>query len=269
MTSVVDICNMSLGLIGARSSISSINPSDGSNEANYCALYYPNVMRMLLRSAHWARARKQVSATLYKQRFINGQLSTNPPPQPWCYEYLYPADCLKERFILKICPEQINTPNPPLTTGQGQFPAAQQFAGFAKFTPALDTDAQGNPITVFLTDQGQAQLVYTADISQNPDLWDSQLVMAATHSLAAYLVNPLARNKDLFNDMVAGAKVAIDSARATDGNEALPNTDNIPDWVRTRFVSGYGWGSWGGAANGTGGFIMGWDSMAFPGGLTY
>jgi len=264
VTIPVDICNMSLGMIGARATISSINPSDGSNEANVCATYYTPVLRMLLRSAHWSCARKQIIATQLKARFINGQLSTNPPPQPWNFEYAYPSDCLKERFILKICPQ--NTPSTPLTSGTGQYPVAEQVAGFARFTPALDTDSNGNPIKVFLTDQGQAQLVYTADISQSPDLWDAQFLMGASHALASYLVNPLARNKDLLADMVGGAKSAIDSARATDGNEALPSTDNIPDWIRIRSIGGFGFN----AANGGNQLGMcGWDSMSFPGGLTY
>ena len=252
-------------MIGARATVTSINPSDGSPAANACATFYTPVTQMLLRAAHWNTARKQVFLTLLKQLYLStGQLSTNPPPQPCWYEYAVPADSLKARFILRSCPP--NAVSPPLTTGGTPYPVPPLLAGFARFTPALDTDANGNPIKVILTNQNQAQLVYTADISQVPDLWDSQFHIAASASLAAYLVNPLARNAELAKEMVAIAQSSIAAARATDGNESLPTQDHLPDWISIRMtgagVSPAGWG-------GPGMDCAGWDSMSFPGGLWF
>lgn len=265
MTVPTDICNMSLSMIGAQASVQSINPSDGSAQANACATFYTPVTQMLLRAAHWNCARKQISLTQLKSIYVNGQLSPNPPPTPWYYEYAVPPDSLKMRFLLNLTPQ--SSIDPPLTTGGAQFPVPQALTGFSRFTPAVDLDPTGNPVKVILTNQCQAQGVYTADISQTPDLWDSQFLMAAATSLASYLVNTLARNTELMHDMVGAAKGAIDAARATDGNEALPTQDNIPDWIKTRMVGGGLFGGGWGAAAGVG--CAGWDSMVFPGGMSW
>ena len=250
-------------MIGARTAITNINPPDGSAEAAACATFYTPVIQSLLRAAHWNCARKQVAASQLKTLFVNGVLQTGTaaPPTPWWYEYAVPSDCLKVRFILNLTPQsQIS---PPLTSGSGQYPVPQTLAGFSRFTPALDTDANNNPVKVILTNQNQAQLVYTADISQVPDLWDSQLHIAASSSLASYLVNPLARNAALLRDLVTSASGAIAAARATDGNESLPSQDNFPDWVRIRMSGGSG------GLGAPTSFCANWDVMSFPGGLSY
>lgn len=258
------VCQQSLLLIGAKTSLSSIFPSDGSTGADACAILYTPVITNLLRAAHWGFARKQIAAAQLKALYVNGTLQTgnNAPPTPWWFEYAYPSDCLKARFILNTCP-QTNV-QPPLTTGSGQYQVPQTAVGFSRFTPALDTDSNNNPVKVILTNQPQAQLVYTADLSVLPDLWDSEFYMAATAALAAYLVNPLARNAALMKQMVDMATGSIAVARATDGNEGLPSQDNIPDFIRIRGAGGgYGF------AGGGGTLCAGWDNMVFPSGLTY
>jgi hypothetical protein len=216
---------------------------------------------MLLRAVNWNCARKQIALSQLKAVYTSpGVLSPNPPPTPWWFEYAEPTDCLKCRFVLRLTPQyQIS---PPLTSG-GMNVLPRHFTGFVPFIPALDTDSFGNPIKVILTNEPKAQLVYTADISQVPDLWDSQLQIAASSSLAAYLANTLARNTELMSQMVSSATATIAAARASDGNEGLPTQDHIPDWVQAR-SGGFGCGP-GGVGQNCGGF----DGMSFPGGLRY
>jgi hypothetical protein len=264
VASVVSICQEALGMIGARTSVSSVFPSDGSNEANYCATYYSPVIQSLLRSANWAIARKQVAATQLKALYVNGVLQPTAmqPPTPWWYEYAVPSDSLKERFILNICPQ--TSISPPLTSSAAQYQVPQNVTGFARFTPALGNDSAGNPIKVILTNQPQAQVVYTADISQKPDLWDAQFHLAASASLATYLINPLARNAELMTQMVQMASNIIGAARATDANESLPSTDHLPDFIAIRFTgAGYG------GARGNSVLSAPNDSMIFGNGLFF
>lgn len=262
--SPTSLCQQSLLMIGARTSITSVFPSDGSTEANTCNILYAPVITNLLRSAHWAFARKQIAATQLKALYVNGvlQTGTNAPPTPWFYEYAYPADCLKVRFIMNLTANTAVAP--PLTTGGGQFPVPRALAGFSRFTPAIDTDSHGVAQKVILTDQCQAQMVYTADLSSSPNLWDSQFYMAAAAALATYLVNPLARNAALMKEMIEMAVGTIQAARATDGNEALPTQDHIPDWIQIRGAGG-GWGV--GAGGGT--LCAGYDQMSFGNGFSY
>lgn len=259
----VEVVNIALGRIGARASVQSINPSDGSTEANIASGLYAPTIQMLLRSAHWNCARRQVFGTQLKSLYVNGSLSSNPPPQPFFYEYALPSDCLKVRFVPNVC-----VPNGALSTPLFSSPAIgavpQGWGGFVPFVVGLDTDAQGNLVKVILTNQPQAQFIYTADISQNPDLWDSQFLDGAIATLGAYLVNPLARNADLMREMVQMATSSISSARATDGNEALPSQDHLPDFIAIRFAGG-GWG----AGTAAGNNMSNWDECSFPGGLRF
>lgn len=263
MTSVVDVCNEALLSIGARATISSL--SDPSPAANACALVYTPKVQMILRAANWNCARRQSFLTELKSLYINGAISTNPPPQPFLFEYLYPSDCLKVRFVPQVLGNQLTGTAPPLTTGSGQYPVAPRFTRFVPFVIGIDTDAANNPLKVILTNQCKAQAIYTADISQVPDLWDSQFHAAAVATVASFLVNPLARNSALMSECVGAATSLLSAARATDGNEALPSQDRIPDWLRIRSSGGFG--------NGYGGLgvenCAGWDACTFGNGLSF
>ena len=194
-----------------------------------------------------------------KAVMVNGALSSNPPPTPFLYEYAYGTDNLKTRFIFSALPATVGTV--PLTTSPTLF-AVPTVGCPQPFTPALDVDASGNNIKVILCDVNQAEMVYTADISQQPDLWDIQLHAAIVSTLAAYLVNPLARNSELLKDQVTVASSAISAARATDGNEALISQDHVPDWISVRYRGGTSVGV-------TGNYFAPWDVAVFPGGMIF
>lgn len=172
------------------------------------------------------------------------------PPLPWLYEYAYPSDCIQVRFVPGLV--QPTTQTPPLTTAPNQnflpMPQSPQFA--VRFLVATDTNAlTKTPQTVILTNLPQAQLVYTAYID-NPDLWDSSFREAMMYSLSAKLINAIARNKALFDDMAAMAQNVVNQARVSDGNEGITNQDSIPDWIAVRGATaaigyaGYNWFGW-------------------------
>lgn len=264
MTTPTDVANEALLAIGARATISSF--SDPSPAAQACSIIYAPKIRMLLRAANWNCARRQVNGTLLKSLYINGVLSTNPPPQPFSYEYGYPSDCLKLRFVPYTWCQNTGT-SPPLTTGGGIYPVQHNFTRFVPFVVGLDADINNIQQRVVLTNQKNALLVYTADISNTPDLWDSQFQQAVVATLGSFLVNPLTRNAALMNEMSSAAGSLLAAARATDGNESLPSQDHSPDWLRIR-------SSGGGYGNGYGGGYgyencSGWESATFGNGVSF
>ena len=262
MTSPTDIANVALMEIGSQSTVSSINPSDGSTEGNACSILYTPKIQALHRAAHWNFARKQALLTQLKAAVINGVVSTDPPPIPWLYEYAYPVDCIKARFLMPLINTNSST-SPPLTTNQSAIPLWWNIPA-VPFVVGTDFDAEGNTIRVILTNAPQAILVYTADYSQFPDLWDPHFTNAASSYLGAWLVNALARNKDLWADQFRVVKDAVDGARVSDGNEGLTSVDNLPDWMRVRGVLGASFGEQFGAQ-----CYYGWDSVGFPSGFSY
>lgn len=250
MTAPVDIANLALLGIGAQAQVTSINPSDGSTEGDVCSTLYQSKMDSLSRAAHWNCLRKQVNLTQLKALIVNGVASTNPPPQPWAYEYAYPSDCLQVRYVCYI---------PTITTGLA-LPAGYCNAGQPQeFVTGVDVDANGNQIRVILTNTPQALCIYTARID-NPDIWDPHFVDAAVATLGAFLVNPLNRSASLLKSQFQIADSIVKQARISDGNEGFTSTSHEPDWVAAR-------GSRSAWPNAT--WYGGWQGMVFPGGFSF
>lgn len=261
MTSPVDICNIALQEIGARATVSQIDPSDGSNEGDICSIIYGPKIRALHRAAHWNFARKQAALTQLKAAVINGVVSTNPPPIPWLFEYAYPVDCIKARYIIPYSSSLDGQPSIPFTTGMTPFSLVQT-APLVPFIVGTDTDSGGNVVRVILSNFPVATLVYTADYSQLPDLWDPHFSSAADSYLGAWLVNALARNRELWRDQLSLVKEIVGEARVSDGNEGPKTIDHLPDWMSVR-----------GAQGGSGFFdnqsYYGWDAIGFPSGESF
>src|ERR1700719_4577737 len=104
MVSAVDVANMALDNIGARYSITSLDPPQPAPNAVMVARHYQPKIDALHRAAHWNFTRKQAALSLL--RAANGT-PENPsgttlpiPPVPWQYEYAYPSDCLLARFLV-------------------------------------------------------------------------------------------------------------------------------------------------------------------------
>lgn len=276
MVSPVDICNLSLGQIGEQITIQSISPPKPATvAANTCAMLYQIKISSLMRAAPWNFTRATSPLTLLKSamNLTTGAPSTNPPPLPFLFEYLYPSNCLDARFIPRFCnyntTSTVSSSTPPLTTTpNATFWPVLVAQVPATFVVAMDTDSNGNQIKVILTDEPLAILVYTARID-DCNLWDPNFVDAAIHTLAAFLVNPLNRNAGLLKQNVDMAREIIANARVNDGNEGLNAQDNIPDWIQVRGTYG-GAGGYGLGPNGGGGWGgWTWTPMAFPGGLSY
>lgn len=264
MTAPVDVCNLGLAEIGNRIQIASFN--DGTAASKTAALFYTPKMQMLSRSANWDSFRAQIPLTLLKATVVNGQLSNYPPPQPWAYEYAWPSDCLKARFIQPT----LNAPgssNPPLTTAPNVYIPAPGAPTGIPFVVATDVDALNNPIKVILTNLPNAQLIYTRDLTQVPDLWDALFLAGATALLASYFISALARDKEQMAQQVQVCKSVIDQARAANGNEAISSVDHYPDWMMVRYQSAVSW-AWN--QQGPNGVVFtGWDQCAFPDGQSY
>lgn len=265
MTSEVDVCNMALDNIGARYSITSLTPPQPPPNAVLVARHYQPKIDALLRAAHWNFARKQAPLTLLKAaRGTPENLSgttLREPPTPWQYEYEYPSDCLLARFLIANPPNTAGSDQPVLGGGAYQTPLWPNMPGY-KFVVAVDEDADGNQIKVILTDLEFAQCIYTARI-KNPDLWDSQFLLAACATLGAWLVNPTSGDGTMLKGQIELASSIITQARVSDGNEGQTSIDYVPDWMAVRGVGGYS-----GTGDGFGGVCnYGWQALGFPGGV--
>lgn len=217
----VGICNLALGAVGARTTISSLTESSAA--ARQCALQYDAALEAVLSAAHWNFARKQTQLALLK----DGTLS--PPdnvPQPWLYEYAYPADCVQARYMVPMFNNL-----PASVPGAASMP--YYIGAPVRFIVSSDVDTQGNANKVFLTNQPNAVLVYTTRI-EDVTLFDGQFVLALANYLGARMAIPLSGDKKLMQMAYQLADATTKAARASNGNEGLTVDDHIPDWMRVR-----------------------------------
>lgn len=254
--SVVSLCNRALAQIGGKSQISTL--LEQSAQANACNLLFTPTFEQLARSAWWNCLQKQANLSLL---LAAANTPENPngtpplPPSPWIYQYALPDDCLKARAILPTFPAQ-SAGGPPLTTQSFAAPIQIRGMGQIPFKVAYATDKNKNPITIILTNQSQAQLLYTVD-QTSPVVWDAQFQAAFVAALAAFLVPALSLHLPLMQANVVLAERIIAEARASDGNEGTNSQDHTPDWMRARsggadgFYSGWNPG-------------CGWESMSWP-----
>lgn len=267
MTAPVDLCNMALGQIPARIQITGINPASPPNNiaASTASLYYQTQVDATFRSAHWNSARKQAALTLLAAAPgtpENPSGTTLPiPPIPWLYEYAYPSDCLKLRFIFPQ-PNSAAAGQVPLMTNLGTT-SFQPIQASLPFAIDIDTDQNGNQIKVILCNGCRAQGVYTARIA-NPDLWDQSLQSAVIGTLAAWFCMPVSGDEKKLERCVKIAAGLIAQARISDGNEGVTSMDHIPDWMEVR-----SYGSGAATIGSAPGYLVGWDTWAGPDGISY
>jgi hypothetical protein len=109
MTSVTDICNRALQVIGTRTTVTDAEiAAESSNEAKQFNLIYANYRDDLLRMAPWNCGMKTANL-VYISSVPGTPENTSPatalwtpgqPSPPWSYEYQYPVDCLRAQYII-------------------------------------------------------------------------------------------------------------------------------------------------------------------------
>lgn len=244
MTSAIDLCNRALDEIVADGTITDFD--EPSKEAQVCKRHYPAVRRSLLRAAPWGFARRQLTLTLL------GSLTEGTSVQPWAYKYLYPANCLKVRYLI---PTLQPASSDVVLTGDYFLNCATSYRG-SPFKVANELVSEHNSRKIVLSNLQEAVAVYVVD-EETVDLFDSEFQEALVAALAAAICLPISGNKELTQLKIAQAQSMIEQARASDANESMPTTDHVPDWIRARGDNGYGFGfnTW------FPGSYYGWDDM--------
>lgn len=271
--------------------------TEGSREAQVILRAYGQCLRQMLRGANWDFARK--TAPLMMLADATGQTPDvgRVVPSGYIYEYAYPGDCQKVRFVSRnhLAP-QLAIPDGNYGIGQARvmvpnvnanFPGARPrparfvIATDSNYVPPIDVlseQTQGvgqNSRTVILTDVNHAHATYTALIL-DPSQWDSLFRAALVAYIASEVALALTENKQfgaqLRNQQIMIAKSKLESARLVDGNEAVTTSDISVDWMQSRSAGGsfrrYGAGTGlGMAGEGFGG--GGWDSVGFADGSSY
>lgn len=146
MASVVDICNQALSHLGDSATVASIDPPEGSAQAEHCARFYPMALNALLEMHPWAFSTRRTALALV----------TNPS-STWDYCYAMPSNTINLISILAPdASDDYSSRNKTIDAGGLLSSSAGAYMP-QDFSPEIDE--LGNDI--ILTNQADAVLRYT------------------------------------------------------------------------------------------------------------
>jgi hypothetical protein len=226
MATEVDISNLALAYIGDASGISSINPPDGSAQAEHCQRFYPIARDSMLNLHRWSFASRRVLLAEVTNEWTN-----------WMYAYGYPQDCMTAVAIMPSDAEDdystrfVPTDTPYYGLNYSPVIAAGQYVPQVF---SVETNTLGN--RVIYANQENAILRYqgyVTDAGKFPPLF----TMALSWHLASMLAGVIIKGEQ----GAATAKRCIDAmggylqqARAQDGSERQITPAHIVPWQSGR-----------------------------------
>lgn len=178
-TSIIKICNLALSHIGASSIISLLDPT---TESRQCNLLYDVAREYVLQAHTWGFAERRARLA---------QLSVEP--FGYSYAYQYPTGCLLAREIF----QEIKTAKP---------------IDYAVVSQDSETSK------MILTDQPDAVLVYTANISDT-NMFSPTFITTLSYKLASDLAKPVTGDENIGVNMLRYYGAFLDQAKLADATE--------------------------------------------------
>lgn len=201
MASEVDICNLALARLGDNATVASIDPPEGSAQAEHCAQFYPIARDSLLEMHAWKFATRRVTLA-----------ALTAPSWNWAFAYAEPSGALK---LLAVLPA-----------------TAANDAETQDFEPESDE----NGTAVVLTNQDDATLRYIARTTDTAK-FSPLFVDALAWLLASYIAGPVlkgdagaAATKACYQSFL----VAFSLAKASDANQRKVRPEHTPAWIAGR-----------------------------------
>ena len=90
MASIVEICNLALARLGDEATVASIDPPEGSAQAEHCQRFYPIARDVLLETHDWSFATTRARLSLL----------ADADTWEWQYAYAEPANTIRVLSIL-------------------------------------------------------------------------------------------------------------------------------------------------------------------------
>lgn len=199
MPSVVDICNLALARIGDEATVTSIDPAEGSSQAEHCARFYPIARDTLLELHDWRFATKRVLLAL----------SSGSDLFEWGYAYTLPSNHIR---ILKVLPETASAQNDS-----------------EDFDQMVDAD----DVAVILTNCEEASLIYTTRVTDTTK-FSPLFIDALGWLLASYLAGPVIKGdagKAESKASLAHFNLALGQARTSNANQRQTQPTHTPVWM--------------------------------------
>ena len=201
MASEISICNLALSHLGDEATITSIDPPEGSAQAEHCAIFYPLARDSLLEMHSWKFSTRRVRLAELTDSAFN-----------WAKAYAEPNGALRILSVLE---------------GMDSSEAS---------TKPFETIANESGVPMILTDQPAATALYTVVVTDTTK-YSPLFVMALSWHLAGMLAGPIIKGEA---GRAEGKRCAqmmqayISQARVSDANQNYKPVDHQVTWLTGR-----------------------------------
>lgn len=203
MPSVVTIFNMALAHLGDAATVSSIDPPEGSAQAEHCARFYPQARDALLSAHPWNFATRREKLVLLDR-----------PDGVWTHRYAMPNDVLA---VLSVLP-------------------AVRDDDFEQYGHAITQEFQierEQGIPVLFTDTPDAVIRYISQ-SVDPMIYPAAFTDALSWKLAAYLCGPMLREASQVKQCEEMFAYYFANARQIDAKQRKIRFNHAVPWLEAR-----------------------------------
>lgn len=209
--SPVDICNLALARLGDMANVISIDPPEGSSQAQHCAMFYPIARDSMLESHNWSFTINTDELALVAEN-VNG----------WSFAYARPSECMR---VIEVI--QNNAQSQPSTiysntinTSKKENYACESYLGSPVIYTNIDT----------------AMLRY---IKRETDTNKYSVLFcdALSWLLASHLAGSIIKGNEgiqVSNAMFRNYQVVSAQAKHADASQDNDFKEHLPDWVRYR-----------------------------------
>lgn len=201
MASEVEIANLALAHLGDAATVSSLDPPEGSAQAEHCSRFYPIARDAALEMHTWKFCTRRVRlAALDVDSF------------EWAFAYAEPSGCLRTLAILS---------DTSVSTSEGQ---------------SYETESGDGDTATIYTNQENAVLRYTARVTDTTK-FPPMVVDAISRLLASYLAGPIIKGdagKAEAKAQYTLFRTVLSQAIVSDSNQRKLDTEHTPDWIANR-----------------------------------
>lgn len=221
MASAVDICNLALSHLGDAATVSSIDPPEGSVQAEQCKRFYPIARDSLLQSHLW-------NFNVYRSTLA---LLTDEMDQ-WDYIYAWPNNAI-DIFTVFNYEKSDDYREPASEIADGVIPV---FGAYVPQPYSIETLSDGSRVICTNVEEALARYsVLITDTSKFSPLF----VEALGWSLASKLAGPIIRGKEGREEAVRCLQMAnllIGQAAANDSKQRKldRNSMHLVPWMNGR-----------------------------------
>lgn len=206
MANAVDICNMALANLGDTADITSLNPPEGSMQAERCAQFFPVAVNALLEMHEWNFATKRQALAAYSENDRGD----------WEYKYALPAKLLK---VIDINFEDTFQLPPEM---------AKRLYDYE-----ISVDTNGNKC--LYTNIENATIRYVSEVE--PVMFPTLFTIALAWKMSSILAGALIKGNEGIKMTQSCEQMAMQyllQAISHDARQHQEYREQIPEWIRGR-----------------------------------